>query len=126
MESLRRSHVATNTKAVAPIAGTQIETVAGFWRDLNESAGENQVTLLRRVEEQLGQIRERFHETLRAAASGTQNLMNALETMISSASSAYELTARTASEALKLAEARVEAVSAGIRTQQPREQRKSA
>jgi len=51
--------------------------------------------------------------------------MGALETMISTASSAYELTARTANEALKLAESHVDAVSAGIRPPQ-RELRKSA
>ena len=79
------------------LAGAQFERVMGYWSNLCQLAGQNQVAAITQAQAQMAQARDWFNET-------------------------YSLTARATEEAAKIASAQMATVSAGARQQQAAKQ----
>ena len=108
------------------LASAQYQAAIGYWNGIYQAAGESQAEVTRRVQAQAEQIRENFQKTLGAAPGGSVPMMQALQSMVDAASSAYALTARATEEATKLAAAQVATANAGIRQAAEQVQQKSA
>lgn len=120
------------------ISAWQFERVLSHWSGLAQSGSDAQAEVLRQVHKQLIEIRERFRETLNAATGGSEPLMNAIQSMLASTSTAYALSARATEEAIKFGAAQAatadaavrysaeKAAAARLREQQKRDQRSAA
>jgi phasin family protein len=97
------------------ISAWQFERVLSHWSGIAQSGSEAQAEVLRQVHKQLIQIREQFRETLNAATGGSEPLMNAIQSMLTSTSAAYALSARATEEAVKYGAAQVATADAAIR-----------
>jgi len=99
------------------ISAWQFERVLGHWSGIAQAGSESQAEVLRQVHKQLIQIRERFRDTLDAATGGSEPLMNAIQSMLTSTSTAYALSARATEEAAKFGAAQAATADAAIRYQ---------
>ena len=117
------------------ISAWQFERVLSHWNGIAQAGSESQAEVLRQVHKQLIQIRERFRDTLNAATGGSEPLMNAIQSMLTSTSAAYALSARATEEAAKYGAAQAATADAAIRysadkatrqREQQREQRSAA
>lgn len=97
------------------ISAWQFERVLGHWSGIAQSGSEAQAEVLRQVHKQLVQIRENFRSTLSAATNGSEPLMNAIQSMLASTSTAYALSARATEEAVKFGAAQAATADAAIR-----------
>jgi len=108
------------------IAGWQFEHVLGHWSGLAQAGSESQAEVLRQVHKELIQIRERFRDTLTAATGGSEPLINAIQSMLTTTSAAYALSARATEEAAKFGAAQVATADAAIRYQAEKAARQRA
>ena len=101
------------------ISAWQFERVLGLWSGIAQTGSESQAEVLRQVHKQLVDIRQRFRDTLDAATGGSEPLMNAIQSMLTSTSTAYALSARATEEAAKFGAAQAATASAATRAQVP-------
>jgi phasin family protein len=99
------------------ISAWQFEKVLGHWSGIAQAGSESQAEVLRQVHKQLVQIREQFRDTLNAATGGSEPLMNAIQSMLTTTSTAYALSARATEEAAKFGAAQAATADAAIRYQ---------
>jgi len=97
------------------ISAWQFEKVLGHWSGIAQAGSDSQAEVLRQVHKQLVQIRERFRDTLNAATGGSEPLMNAIQSMLTTTSTAYALSARATEEAVKFGAAQVATADAAVR-----------
>ena len=110
----------------AKLAGTQYQTVIGYWSSVGEAAREQQLDITRRVQAQIAQIRDNVQQALGAAPAGFEPFVQALRSLVDTTSAAYALTARATEEAAKLAAEQVATANAGVRKAVEKGERKSA
>lgn len=110
----------------ARLAGAQCQAVIGYWNCIYQAAGENHAEITRRVQEQVGQIRDNFQQVLGTAGGGSAPIIQALRSLVDATSAAYALSARATQEAAKVAALQVASANAGIRQVVEEEQKKSA
>ena len=98
------------------ISAWQFERVLGHWSGIAQAGSESQAEVLRQVHHQLIEIRRSFRETLSAATGGSEPLMNAIQSMLASTSTAYALSARATEEAAKVGAAQAASANAALRS----------